>query len=119
MLELLISVMEQDSAPVVICDVNSVIVYMNSASKVRYRGDLTGRSLKDCHPPQAKAAIDRVLEWFRESPEHNRVYTFRNDREDKDVYMIALRNASGELIGYYEKHEYRSRETGRLYDLHD
>ena len=119
MLELLISVMEQDSAPVVICDTASVIVYMNSAAKVRYCGDLTGRSLKDCHPPQANAAIDRVLDWFRESPEHNRVYTFRNDREDKDVYMIALRNASGELIGYYEKHEYRSRETGRLYDLHN
>ena len=33
--------------------------------------------------------------------------------------MIALRNSDGDLIGYYEKHEYRSRETGKLYDLHD
>lgn len=31
--------------------------------------------------------------------------------------MIALRDDSGELIGYYEKHEYRERETGKLYDL--
>lgn len=31
--------------------------------------------------------------------------------------MIALRDDSGELIGYYEKHEYRERETGTLYDL--
>ena len=119
MLELLISVMEQDSAPVVICDLNSVIVYMNSAAKIRYHADLTGKSLKTCHPPQANAAIERVLDWFRSSKEHNRVYTFRNDKEDKDVYMIALRNSDGDLIGYYEKHEYRSRETGKLYDLHD
>ena len=119
MLELFVSMMEQDTAPVVICDTASVIVYMNRAAKIRYRGDLTGKSLRSCHPPQANAAIDRVLDWFRASTQHNRVYTFRNDQENKDVYMIALRNESGELIGYYEKHEYRDRETGELYDLYD
>lgn len=25
--------------------------------------------------------------------------------------MVALRNETGEFIGYYEKHEYRNRET--------
>lgn len=119
MLDFLISVMEQDIAPVVICDMESVIVYMNSAAKERYHADLTGKSVKACHPPQANAAIDRVLEWFRKSPDHNQVYTFRNDNENKDVYMIALRDASGDLIGYYEKHAYRNRETGKLYDLYD
>lgn len=119
MLELLISVMEQDNAPVVICDMESMVVYMNTAAKQRYHADLTGKSLKACHPPQANAAIERVLDWFRKSPDHNRVYTFRNDKEDKDVYMIALRDASGNLIGYYEKHEYRCREMGKLYDLYD
>ena len=109
------SVLDQDSAPVVICDMDSVIVYMNPASIQRYHGDLTGKSLKLCHPPEANAAIDRVLAWFAESPEHNKVYTSRNDRENKDVYMVALRDESGKLIGYYEKHEYRNRETGALY----
>ena len=31
--------------------------------------------------------------------------------------MVALRNEKGALIGYYEKHEYRDRETMKLYDL--
>ena len=31
--------------------------------------------------------------------------------------MVALRNDVGDLIGYYEKHEYRNRETMKLYDL--
>jgi hypothetical protein len=31
--------------------------------------------------------------------------------------MVALRDASGELIGYYEKHEYRNRETAKLYNI--
>lgn len=28
-----------------------------------------------------------------------------------------LRDDSGQLIGYYEKHEYRSPETMKMYDL--
>ena len=31
--------------------------------------------------------------------------------------MIALRDEQGELIGYYEKHEYRDHETEKLYDF--
>ena len=31
--------------------------------------------------------------------------------------MVALRDDSGTLIGYYEKHEYRNRETMALYDF--
>ena len=111
------SVMEQDPAPVVICDMDSTIVYMNPASIRRYRGDLTGTNLKNCHPPEANLQIERVLAWFAESADNNIVYTSRNDDENKDVYRGALRSADGTLIGYYEKHEYRNRESGRLYDF--
>ena len=45
------------------------------------------------------------------------IYEFRNDEENKDVYMVALRDDDGKLIGYYEKHAYRNRETARLYDF--
>jgi hypothetical protein len=31
--------------------------------------------------------------------------------------MVALRDDAGELIGYYEKHEFRNQETMKLYDL--
>ena len=44
------------------------------------------------------------------------MYTFHNEKQNKDVYMVALRD-SGKLIGYYEKHEYRDRETMKMYDL--
>lgn len=111
------SVMEQDTAPVVICDLESVVRYMNPAAVRRYGRDLTGQNVQSCHPPAANEKIHRVLEWFAQSQEHNRVYTFRNDRENKDVYMIALRNDHGELIGYYEKHEYRTAETASLYEM--
>lgn len=110
------SILEQDKAPIVVCDTQSTVVYMNPAAIARYRRDLTGRSVKDCHPAEANQKIDRVLSWFAESRDHNMVYTYRNDEENKDVYMVALRDGDGVLIGYYEKHEYRNRETAKLYD---
>ena len=112
------SVLDSDTAPVVLCDLSHTIVYMNPASVKRYRQDLTGRSLRLCHNEKSNEMIDRVLNWFQKSKENNSVFTFRNEGENKDVYMIALRDDDGNLIGYYEKHCYRERETGALYDLH-
>ncbi len=111
------SILEQDRAPVVVCDMQSTVVYMNSSAISRYGRDLTGRNLKSCHPADANDKIERVLEWFAESRENNIVYTYRNDEENKDVYMVALRDTHGNMIGYYEKHEYRNRETAKLYDI--
>lgn len=113
------SIVEEDNCAVVICDTNHKIIYMNPAACERYskRGGaaLIGNSLLDCHNSQSNEMICRVLDWFRESPSHNRIYTYYNEKENKDVYMIALRNEQGDLIGYYEKHEYRNRETEPLY----
>lgn len=113
------SVLESDSAPVVICDLNHTIVYLNPAARARYQkhGELRGASIFDCHNADSCEKIRRVVEWFGADKSHNKVYTFRNDKEQKDVYMIALRDESGELIGYYEKHEYRASETMEKYKL--
>lgn len=109
------SIIDQDTSPVVICDLEHTVVYMNPASIERYHTDLTGKNLKSCHNPDSNAKIDRVVAWFKESKENNIVYTSRNDKENKDVYMMALRDDNGTLIGYYEKHEYRNQETKSLY----
>jgi DUF438 domain-containing protein len=94
---------------------------MNPAAMTRYqkRGGsaLLGRSIMDCHNPQSCAIIENTVNWFQESREHNLLYTYHNEKENKDVYMVALRDESGELIGYYEKHEYRNAETAKPYDF--
>lgn len=111
------SVIDSDKAPVVICDLEHTVVYMNPASIARYKVDITGKSLKACHNAEAGEKIDRVVAWFAESKENNVVYTSRNDKENKDVYMVALRDDNGILIGYYEKHEYRNKETAEIYAM--
>lgn len=113
------SVMEQDQCAVVICNLEHEIIYMNPAAVDRYAkhggAELVGKSLLDCHNARSNEIIKKVVAWFGESIEHNRIYTFHNDKENKDVYMIALRDEAGTLIGYYEKHEYRNRETEEFY----
>ncbi len=121
MYDFLKSVIDQDRSPVVLCDTAHIVIYMNPAAVKRYasRGgaDLIGKSLMNCHNSQSNAMIEKVLEWFAASREHNMVYISRNDMENKDVYMVALRDAEGNLIGYYEKHEYRNPETAERYDF--
>ena len=77
---------------------------------------LIGRSLLDCHNPESRDKIQQVVDWFAIDERHNIVYTFHNEKQNKDVYMVALRD-DGKLIGYYEKHEYRNAETMKQYDL--
>ncbi|MBR7020370.1 MAG: PAS domain-containing protein [Lachnospiraceae bacterium] len=117
------SVLEADRAAVVICDPEHVIIYMNPTAIRRYDkwggAALLGRSLLDCHNEKSREMIIKVVDWFRADAGHNIVYTFHNEKENKDVYMVALRDDSGNLIGYYEKHEYRNPETMKMYDMED
>lgn len=111
------SVIDADNAAVVICNTEHKIVYMNPAAVNNYHTDLTGKSIKSCHNADSNSKIDRVVDWFKKSEANNRVYISRNDKRNKDVYMIALRDENGALIGYYEKHEYRNRETEEFYKM--
>ena len=115
------SAMEMDRSAVVICDLQHTIVYMNPAAIQRYEkwsGEaLVGKSLMGCHNEKSCEMIEKVIDWFGKSKNNNLVYTFYNEKENKDVYMVALRDDAGELIGYYEKHEYRNRETMERYAI--
>ncbi len=117
--ELWKAVIDADDAPVVICDMEHTIVYMNPTAIQRYQKSggekLVGRSIFDCHNARSREIILSVIEKFRSNPGLNKVYTYSKDwdGEDSDVYIVALRNDSGNLIGYYEKHESRIHEADR------
>ena len=115
------SVLESDRAAVVICNLEHKIIYMNPAAISRYEKwggkDLLGKSLLDCHNDKSREMINKVVDWFKASKDNNLVYTSYNQKENKDVYMVALRDDSENLIAYYEKHEYRNRETLKMYEM--
>lgn len=115
------SIVDQDRCAVVICNLEHEIIYMNPVAVSRYKkwggSSLLGKSLLDCHNERSREMIQKVILWFGESKEHNIIYTSHNEAENKDVYMIALRDDEGNLIGYYEKHEYRNAETAKFYQF--
>lgn len=90
--------------------INEAQIWIPSGEK------LIGRSLMECHNQASREKIQKVVDWFKADDNHNIVYTFRNEKQNKDVYMVALRD-EGRLIGYYEKHEYRNTEKMKPYDL--
>lgn len=115
------SIIDQDRCAVVICNLQHEIIYMNPAAIARYSKSggvsLIGKSLLNCHNAKSGELINQVITWFEKSTDNNIIYTFRNEKENKDVYMVALRDDNGTLIGYYEKHEYRNIETMKLYNF--
>lgn len=115
------SIINQDHASVVICNTEHEIIYMNPAAIVnygKYGGEkLMGRSLLKCHNDKSVEMIHKVVEWFGKSVENNKVHTFYNEKQQKDGYMIALRDEEGNLIGYYEKHEFRMKDETPFYEM--
>lgn len=115
------SVVDQDEQPIVICDTKHTILYMNPMAVRRYerRGGagLVGQSLLQCHGSASAAVIERVTAWFAESRAHERVLAYRIEAEHSDVYMVALRDGQGALIGYYEQHVSRVRDERPFYAM--
>ena len=112
------SVIEMDRSTIIICDLNHIVIYMNAAAKKRYEGqELMGKSILNCHNSHSNEMIQKVVDWFQEDESHNMIHTFYNPKQNKDLYMVALRDENNKLIGYYEKHEFRNVEKASLYDF--
>ena len=96
------SVLDQDRASIVLCGLDHTILYMNPAAIRSYAkhggAALVGRSLANCHNAHSNEMIQTVVDWFAASPEHNLIYTYHNEKQNKDVYMVALRDEDGTLI---------------------
>ena len=121
MLQFFKSLIDQDCSPIVLCDTHHIIRYLNPAAVTAYASyggeALLGKSVMDCHKPASREAIGRVVNWFLEDKANNRVHTMFLEKENLDVYMIALRSDSGKLIGYYEQQILRTPDSAPLYQL--
>ena len=115
------SLIDQDPNPIVLCDVNHIIRYMNPAAVANYEKyggkALLGKSVMGCHKPASREEIGKVVAWFAEKKENNRVHTMFVEQDALDVYMIALRDEEGELIGYYEQQIFRTPDDTPLYQM--
>jgi len=87
----------------VFCDLDHVIRYMNKAAFVRYEGRpaVVGRSIFDCHNAKSNAMIVSIVERFLGGVDE----AFLSDRKGERIFMRAVRDETGALVGYYERYE--------------
>ncbi len=115
------SIVDVDKSAVVICNLEHEIIYMNPAAVLKYKAHggnkLVGSNLLDCHSPHSCDKIKETVEYFSKHDDINIVFTGHNNSENKDLYIVALRDDNNKLIGYYEKHEYRTAENSKPYDF--
>lgn len=100
-----------DSLPnaIVYCDLDHVIRYMNPAAEHYYYElldyeNLLNKSLMDCHPPQAQTGILRLVEAMRQGAAETPLGT--TSVNNYRIYVVPVRDKSGELIGYLEQFEH-------------
>lgn len=101
--ELLAAFVDSLKHPFLFADTGHVIRYLNRAAIAHYQrgADLLGTSLLDCHDEDSCATIREVLQALREGEEEQLI----TDDERHRIYMRAVRDAGGELLGYYERYE--------------
>lgn len=80
------SIIDQDTAPIVICNLNNEMIYMNPSAVKRYKrrgGEkLLGKSLLECHNDKSNELIKRTVEWFSRDKNNNRIFAYYNKKEN-------------------------------------
>jgi PAS domain-containing protein len=89
--------------PVLVADTDHRVVYMNRAAIEHYvAGEaLLGTSLLDCHGERSCAVIREVLAAMREGLDERLI----TDNEKHRIFMRAVHDEHGRVIGYYERYE--------------
>lgn len=89
--------------PLVFVDTDHIIRYMNKAAIADFEqgAALIGRSVLDCHNENSRRQIIEILAAMR-TGEDERLIT---DNEKQRIFMRAVRDPNGTLLGYYERYE--------------
>lgn len=101
---LLAAILDSLKNPVLFADTGHVTRYMNAAAIAHYEEgtSLIGRSLLDCHNEQSQQMMVDILAAMQNEGLEERLIT---DNEKHRVYMRAVRDAQGNVLGYYERYE--------------
>jgi len=101
--DLLACLLDSLAHPYVFCDLDNVVRYMNRPAVAHYRrgAALLGTSVLDCHGEAARARIREVLAELLAGADERLI----TDDHRFRIYMRAVRDPSGALLGYFERYE--------------
>ena len=100
---LLASLLDSMKNPVLFADADHVTRYMNQAAIEHYEeGEaLIGRSLLDCHNADSQRMMHEVFAALQAGVDERLI----TDNEKYRIFMRAVRDPDGKLLGYYERFE--------------
>jgi len=101
--ETLAAMLDSLKDPFLFADTTHTIRYMNRAAVAHYSEGraLLGRSLFDCHNAPSRAMMREVFAALEAGETERRI----TDKPDQRIYMRAVRDPAGRLLGYYERYE--------------
>lgn len=101
---LMAAILESLKYPVLFADIDHVVRYMNKAAIKHYEGgeSLIGTSLLECHNEQSRIEILEIMDSMQAGKEDERLIS---NEEDHLIFMRAVRDTNGQVLGYYERYE--------------
>jgi DUF438 domain-containing protein len=95
--------------PFLFADTNHIIVYMNKAAVLNYKGGtkLIGTNVLDCHNENSRKIMLEIFAAMKEGEEERLI----TDDEKHRIFMRAVRDNDGRLLGYYERYEPPSKKA--------
>lgn len=101
------SILESITHPIVFVDNQHIIRYVNKAAKEKYgkKGhlNLVGTSILQYHNERSRKIILDTYEMLENSEEDEKLLVMKS--AGQKILIRAVRDASGKLIGYYERFE--------------
>jgi PAS domain-containing protein len=105
---LMAAILDSLKDPLLIADTNHTILYMNKRATAHYEQgtSLLGRSLLECHNAWSQQMMIEILVAMHNGEEERLI----TDDAEHRIYMRAVRAPDGQLLGYYERYEWKRKE---------
>lgn len=112
-------IVDSEEGPIVICNMDYRIIYLNPAAMDYYKSghNMQGKLLESFMNEELMSMVRMSVEWFKEGRDNNRVFAFHDNKKNLDMYILAIRNGNGKLIGFYGREESRTPDQSRPFDL--
>jgi DUF438 domain-containing protein len=100
---LMAAILDSLKDPVLFADTEHVTRYMNKAAIAHYEEgeSLMGRSLLDCHNERSQQMMIEILAAMHDGLDEQLI----TDNEEDRIFMRVVRDADGQVLGYYERYE--------------
>ena len=100
---LMVAILDSLKDPILFADTEHVTRYMNKAAIAHYKEgeSFVGRSLLDCHNARSQQMMIEILSKMHEGLDERLI----TDDDEHRIYMRVVRDANGQVLGYYERYE--------------